>query len=1092
MGALRRASKTLCIALTVLVTVLFAQIAAAAIYTVTKTADTNDGTCDSDCSLREAIGMANGGVGGDTIIIPAGSYVIAIGGGSEDANATGDFDITQSVTLTGAGAGTTIIDGGGLHRPFHIIGAITIHITGVTIQHGFASDLSGYGGGIFVNGAAGTTVTVADSAILDNSGFGSGIFNEGGGALIVRGTTVSGNRSGGSGIYNNGGTLTVTDSTLTGNEGEGGGITNQYGTVTITNTTITGNDGYWGGGIRNDSGTLTVTSTTISGNTVTGPGSGGIGNSYGTVTVSNSIVANHAAGNDCFNFEGAFVSSGHNIESGTSCGFTGTGDLQNTNPLLDALADNGGPTQTMALLSGSPAQDSGACLQGTDQRGIVRPQGTRCDIGAYEIDMPCILPPLGLISWWMADGDAVDIAGSNNGTLQGGAGYGAGKAGQAFNFDGSDEFLTIPYAASLDFIGGDFSIDAWVSPTVIDTYGEGIAGTLPSNNSSGWGISIQGSHYGTAGKLNFFQNNDWVGQSDGTVPTSTWTHIAVTRSGSLLTYYINGMPSGSFTSAGSLNNGLPLAIGEMYPSWAESVWRFNGLLDEAHIFNYALSDNDIRSIYNAGAAGICKSCFMPHSGLVSLWRGEGDAKDAKGINSGNIYGDLSFTAGILGQAFSLDGGGDYVGVPAPASIPLGNAARSISAWVAWMNNLDGDYQTVLGYGSPGSSYATFNFQLNRPAPIMTEPTPRTIYLQGYNYDMAGSAGIPVGGWHFVTVTYDGTTLKTYVDGTYDNGGSYPGFNTVFNSSGLRIGAAPTDGIHYFAGLIDEVSIYNRALIPDEITAKYSCRPDRISDAFAFNAVTEADRSTQYTSNTIRVTGINVPVEVTIAGGEYSVGCTATFISTGSTVVNGDTVCVRQTSSPNYSTPTTATLTIGEGSGDFTVTTMASHILEAVAVPPAAKTFNPSSWVIGEGGNIGINIEPNEAYYFVSATDNCGAGGSAIGTLYDSNRSYSIAPMTVDCTVTVTYSRYPVWRDGTADYFMTIGGAYGTGTTPYTIKAHGVALTDSNLNLSGTAAVVLDGGYLEDFSGYSGVLTTITGPLTISAAGSVTLSNIEVK
>ncbi|HEY3228182.1 MAG TPA: choice-of-anchor Q domain-containing protein, partial [Roseiflexaceae bacterium] len=92
-----------------------------------------------------------------------------------------------------------------------------------------------------------------------------------------------------------------------------------------------------------------------------------------------------APGADCL-ISGAITSSGHNLSSDSSCGFTAGGDLQNTNPLLGPLAANGGPTPTHALLPGSPAFEAGTNTgcPATDQRGILRPQGIFCDIGAFE------------------------------------------------------------------------------------------------------------------------------------------------------------------------------------------------------------------------------------------------------------------------------------------------------------------------------------------------------------------------------------------------------------------------------------------------------------------------------------------------------------------------------------------------------------------------------------------------------------------------------------------------------------------------------------------------------------------------------------
>jgi hypothetical protein len=233
---------------------------------------------------------------------------------------------------------------------------------------------------------------------------------------------------GGGGIVNNGGTLTATNSAFSGNTAaySGGGIVNtERGTLTVTDSTFSGNTaGYWGGGIfNNEGGTLAVTNSTFSGNT-TGVGGGilnlgtltvtnttfffrnsaagnggGIANGLngirapGMVTVTNSIIANSTSGNNC---TGPVTDGGHNIDDGTTCGFsTANGSLNNTNPNLDpaGLANHGGPTQTIALQADSPAIDAGdeaVCaalpVKNLDQRGFVRPGAgaTSCSIGAFE------------------------------------------------------------------------------------------------------------------------------------------------------------------------------------------------------------------------------------------------------------------------------------------------------------------------------------------------------------------------------------------------------------------------------------------------------------------------------------------------------------------------------------------------------------------------------------------------------------------------------------------------------------------------------------------------------------------------------------
>jgi hypothetical protein len=161
--------------------------------------------------------------------------------------------------------------------------------------------------------------------------------------------------------------------------------------LTLTNVTISGNTAIGGGGILNQ-GPLTLTNVTITSNTATGsPTNGGgffTGSPTDLVELKNTIVANNTGGN-CSGLSP--VSLGHNLDSDGTCDLSSLGDLPNTDPLLGPLQDNGGFTQTHALLAGSPAIDAGSpdCPPpATDQRGIVRPQGDTCDMGAFELSPP--------------------------------------------------------------------------------------------------------------------------------------------------------------------------------------------------------------------------------------------------------------------------------------------------------------------------------------------------------------------------------------------------------------------------------------------------------------------------------------------------------------------------------------------------------------------------------------------------------------------------------------------------------------------------------------------------------------------------------
>ncbi len=175
-------------------------------FVVNSTADAvdanpGDGLCQTSggaCTLRAAVQEANASPGADTISLPAGTYTLSISGAGEDAAASGDLDISDDLTISGAGSGTTIVRAGsspgtGVDRVFHVTaGGATVVIEGVDVRFGNATGgwPTGAGGGIFNTGS----LTVRDAAVTQNSGdnSGGGIYNYGGTLTVLR-STVSGN-----------------------------------------------------------------------------------------------------------------------------------------------------------------------------------------------------------------------------------------------------------------------------------------------------------------------------------------------------------------------------------------------------------------------------------------------------------------------------------------------------------------------------------------------------------------------------------------------------------------------------------------------------------------------------------------------------------------------------------------------------------------------------------------------------------------------------------------------------------------------------------------------------------------------------------
>ena len=327
------------------------------------------------------------------------------GGGLENAAPGGTVNIVNSTFANNAASFG--IGGGGL---LNVDG--TVNITNSTFANNSAFRPLDGGGGLenFEGTANITTSTFANNSVNGFVVIGGGLDN--GGTLTLSNSTFANNSVMGvadGGGLSNGGTANITTSTfvnnvagslLGNNTTNGGGLFNVDGTMSISNSTITNNSAgaplSRGGGLQVFSGTVNISNSTIANNTATRTG-GGIENDGGTVRtvrVAQSIVANNTP-NNCSPF-GFITDEGYNLESSTDCGFTASTDLQLTNPRLAALASNGGPTQTLALLDGSPAINKippGACAVATDQRGVSRPQGPACDMGAFEFRVPTLSLP---------------------------------------------------------------------------------------------------------------------------------------------------------------------------------------------------------------------------------------------------------------------------------------------------------------------------------------------------------------------------------------------------------------------------------------------------------------------------------------------------------------------------------------------------------------------------------------------------------------------------------------------------------------------------------------------------------------------------
>ena len=352
----------------------------------------------SNCRLRDAIL--------DTLSSSNKVITFAAGLSGQTITLSDNLELYQSVIIDGSGLASPIhISGNNIVGVFDILGySENVTLDNLVIQNGsFPS-----GAGIYNNGTltvnnsifSGNTASIGGGAIqnsgsltVNNSTFSGNTASIEGGAILnlaldgsaITNSIFTGNISGNGAGVENYGPLTVNNSTFSDNtaSGEGGAILNDSsGASTVTNSTFGSNSANAGGGIYNlNLASLKIANSTFSNNTAGGASGGGIAN-FGSLLYDSTIITN-STGGDCVNSGTLNSASTNNLVEDGSCPAALS---LSGNPQLGPLANNGGPTQTFALLANSPAIDAGSdtLCTSTDQRGISRPQGAHCDIGAFE------------------------------------------------------------------------------------------------------------------------------------------------------------------------------------------------------------------------------------------------------------------------------------------------------------------------------------------------------------------------------------------------------------------------------------------------------------------------------------------------------------------------------------------------------------------------------------------------------------------------------------------------------------------------------------------------------------------------------------
>jgi len=456
----------------------------------------------------------------------------------------------------------------------------------------------------------------------------------------------------------------------------------------------------------------------------------------------------------------------------------------------------------------------------------------------------CVAPPSSLFAWFPGDGNANDIQNSYNGTLLNGVTFAQGKVGQAFSFDGVDDYVQIPSNGNFGMGMSDGTYEAWVklngANNSAEVYSDGYNGNSVSS------LFIQNNVAG-------FVARD--GNGNGATATGTtslndgaWHHLAGVRQGTTVRIYVDGAQQNSATNAalGPVNDFCSFAfIGgtntNVFCATTADEAFFKGLIDEVQVFRRALTPQEILNTYNASSAGTCKPtyvCTPPPANLTAWFPGDNNTVNLQGGFNGafdNGSNLPTYAPGKVGQAFKLDGFGAHIEIPDSGSNSI-TGALSIDAWIK-LDQLANHAQTIVAkydYASQdqqNQQELSYNFTTNGGgkltfAVFQSRPNQTN---DGRFLDTKFDV-LQAGVFTHVAATFNPQTqaMKIYVNGvavpdqdTVVSGGTVTQIHDSSHPLYLGVVKGINQFENIFGGVIDEVHLYSRELSAAEVQSIYN-------------------------------------------------------------------------------------------------------------------------------------------------------------------------------------------------------------------------------------------------------------------------------
>jgi hypothetical protein len=482
--------------------------------------------------------------------------------------------------------------------------------------------------------------------------------------------------------------------------------------------------------------------------------------------------------------------------------------------------------------------------------------------GQTNPPISCVNPPSGLVSWWKAENDAMDLINGHNGTLQNGVTFTPGEVGQGFGFNGTDSYVNIPSSAALKPTGA-FAFEAWIkysgNPGAVSSYCIAAKG-IDAEAAMDWALTVSANnrlrpHINVNGSWHYFD-------CDTSLSAGTWYHVAMIYDGEHLQGYVNGALDGSANVTGSVQTSdAPLRLGAYAPvNGTGSKAFFTGSIDEASFYNRNLSAGELFAIFNAGSAGKCSptnSTFNPADGLIAHYPFSGNAADVSGNGNHGTPSNAVLAADRFGSpnaAYSFNGQNAAVLVADNPALRSLTSNYTFNAWVRFGSNPQIDAAILMKSAGAGDQ-RKWTFWRHVQAPpygigLLLNRVP------GGQFQWNSDSSFTTSQWYMVTFSASATHCLIAVDGQVVS--TQSGNAGLPDTTGLTmsIGGAEPAGNQWFNGLLDDIRIYNRTFTSNDIAQLYELESEQPAEVAAIPVIFSFQPAAAHPGSLVSISGTN--------------------------------------------------------------------------------------------------------------------------------------------------------------------------------------------------------------------------------------------